>query len=285
MTMDQAEEAACAGRFSLAVPEHMKVDVRSQSIYRTNVKTLPAPEGGIQAYWAARLLALRAQPGISFEGPDALRIFDAQKGINGVWYRGNRAFPNTLTLEAAMEVERGLVLADREAVSGKESVAGQLVTSILKAYVPSTDSGFCVGDGAIQMEPSQNERVQLNLTHVIAPDLEVRFATRAVVEPDLKSYSDVEEERELAASCGGSIVVLREQQRRAAGMDGKEIWISMSVPGEAPSVRFSWHFPGTGGDASRPMINLVGSAPLVEQPVLQDAWDRVLGSLRPIPVT
>ncbi len=274
MTKPTAEQIQCVGRFSFAVPEAMNVTGRSQSMYRTNVSSVSLPAGDIDAYWTGRLSEMGT----------VLRRFDLEPGVKSAWSARNPVYPKILTLETVKPVSGGLIAADREADAGKEDVAEALVRDIINAYVPASDRGFCIGSGAITLEPSQNEQARLTLESSASPEIELRFETQTVREPDTKTYSDVDEERSVASAHGGTLTVLRDQQRSAAGLQGKEIWISATVPGEKPLVRFSWHYPGVGASGAQPSINIVGSAPVEKKAQLETIWETVLTSVRVVPL-
>jgi hypothetical protein len=265
----------CAGRFSFLAPETMNVTGRSQSMYLTNVTTIPVPPGGIDAYWKDRLAQIGAlQP----------RVFALQADVKSAWSARNSTFPNDLTLEIVKPVNAGLMVVECEADAGKENIAETLVRDIVNAYVPASDRGFCVGNGAITLEPSQNEQVRLSLEGSGFPEIEIRLETRTVREPDMKTYSDVDEEKSLASEQGGTLTVLLDRQRSAAGLPGKEIWISFAAPGDKPNVRFSWHYQGVGASGTQPSINIVGSAPVEKKSQLEAIWESVLTSLRAVPL-
>ena len=263
----------CSGRFTF-VADAVNVVDRSQSINRTNVITRAVPDGGIDRYWAERL----AKTG------SAQRPVELQAGVKGVWSARSAVFPKILTLETVSAVRDGLLIVDREADAGKESVAEALVRDIINAFVPSTERGFCVGRGAITLEPSQNEQVRLVLTKSETPDLEIRFQTRTVPEPDMTTYSDLDEEKSLIASKGGTLNVVRDSDRTVAAMNGREIWIAVDVPNEPPLVRFTWHYPGSAASAIRPAIDIVGTTSRERAGQLESLWESILGSLRSIPV-
>jgi hypothetical protein len=267
-------QVQCAGRFFFEAPEAMNVTGRSQSMYGTNVTTIPVPSGGIDAYWAGRLAQMGA----------AQREFELQAGVKGAWSARNPVFPKLLTMEIVQPVSGGLIVVDRQADTGKESVAEKLVKAIIDSYVPTNDHGFCIGIGAITLGPSQNEQVRLTLGDSSAPEVEIRLETRTVREPDTKTYSDVDEEKSLASASGGTLDVLRDQKRSGAGLPGKEIWISLVVPGDKPGMRFTWHYPGIGASGTQPSINIVGTAPVEKKSQLEAIWESVLTSLRAVPL-
>ncbi len=265
----------CTGRFSFVAPEEMKVTGRSQSMYLTEVSTIPMVPGGIDLYWKNRLAQI---------GPVQPRRFEFQPDVRSAWYVGSSTFPNILMLEMVKPVNGSLLVVSGDAYVGKEHLTETLVKDVVNAYVPRSDRGFCVGNGAITLEPSQNEQATVALASTTSPDIEIRFTTQTVREPDMMAYSNVDEDEEIASSSGGTLTVLRNDQRSAAGLSGKEIWISASAPDEMPMVRFSWHYPGLGRSSTEPSINIVGSAPVNKQAQLESTWNTVLTSLRPIPL-
>jgi len=274
MTSSASEQQwQCGGRFAF-IAGAVNVMDRSQSIYRTNVTTLAMPPNGIDGYWATRLGRNGSPP----------RPVELQAGVKSAWSARNAAFPKILTLEAVSPVRDGLLLVDREADAGKEDVAETLVRDIINAFVPSTEHGFCVGTGAIALEPSQNEQVRLTLAKSDAPDVEVRFQTRTVREPDTSTYSNLDEEKSLVASRGGTLNIVRDGARVAADMSGKEIWIAVAVPNEPALVRFTWHFAGEASSPTHPSIDIVGTTTRERTGQLESLWESILGSLRAIPL-
>ncbi len=268
-------QVQCAGRFSFLAPETMNATGRSQSMYLTSVTTIPIPTEGVDAYWKGRLAQI---------GTLRPRVFAPQPDVKSAWSARNSTFPNILTLEMVKPVSGGLIVIESEADSGKEEVAETLAKDIVDSWVAAGDRGFCIGNGAITLEPSQNEQARLALVDSSAPGVEIRFETRTVREPDMKTYSDVDEEKAVASGSGGTLDVLRDQRRSAAGLSGKEIWISLAVPGDKPGLRFTWHYPGAGASSTQPSINIVGSAPLEQKARLEAIWEEVLTSLRAVPL-
>ena len=284
MNQSTDSETHCIGRFQFAAPEAFNVTRRSQTIYRVNVRTDLLPLGGTEAAWQNRLARIRAlapQPA----APDPIvRTFDLQPGMPAIWFIGDADSPQLRNLEAMKPVGNHVVRADALADAGKETLAEGLVRDILNAYHPETSHGFCIGDGSITLEPAQIEKTSLELTHRKLADLKLRLDTETVKEPDSKTLSNVEEEELAIAARGGHMSILRNQPRIAAGLSGKEIRISVVVPGAHPFVRFSWHFPGAPINGVKPQIDIVGSAPTEQQAELVITWEAVLQSLRPIPL-
>jgi hypothetical protein len=283
MNVDDKDASECLGRFWFVVPGALAVTGRSQSIYRVDVSTIPLPAGGLDALWRERLArvnALTPPPGVA---SPVIRTFELQPGVSGIWYFVNPDDDEELCLEALKPQSGYAVLASRRGAASKEAIVETLVKNVLDAYVPGTERGFCVGAGAITSEPGLNEYAGIALEHPTVPNFEVSIDTRTVKEPDTRAYSNLDEERQVTAGLGGTVEELRDQTRVVAGLEGKEIWASVDLPRETPFVRFTWHFPGVAEDSSRPMINIMGTAPTSRRAELEAVWEAVLRSFRPIP--
>jgi type VI secretion system (T6SS) Tli4-like immunity protein len=283
MTGESKENAQCIGRFYLTVPDVLIVAGRSQSIYRVDVDTVPIPSGGLQALWDATVVKFRPLPAPQDSDSSDRATFTLQPGVRAIWYIANPSSPQIRTLKGIKPVANHAVIAARSGETGKEQNVETLVRNVLDAYQPVTTQGFCVGFGSINSEPGVNEQTLISFDHKKIHDFDIRFETRTVSKPDTQTYSDVDEEKELTASAGGKLNVLRDHSRSVAGLEGKEIAISASAPGEPASLRFTWHFPGVPQSSSKPMINIVGSAPVSQQPELEKIWDALLKSIQTVP--
>jgi hypothetical protein len=165
-----------------------------------------------------------------------------------------------------------------------EAIVERLVLNVIEAYAPNVERGFCVGYGAITSEPSQNEQALISFAHRVLPDLHIRFMTRTISAPDTSTYSDLHEESRIAGMTGSEMTVLVEQNRMVAGLQGKEIRISM-VPGNEPGfVRFTWHYAGVPGRGDQPAIDIMGTASSEHKIVLEAVWESMLESLARIPL-
>jgi hypothetical protein len=283
MNLEHRGSEQCIGRFQFVLPEAMVVTSRSQSIYDVDVATVPLPTGGIKALWDSRLARILSLPPPKGVAQVLVRTFDVEPGVQGAWYFGNPDAPTLRDLEAAKVVGDHAVLITTGCEAGKESLIERLVKNVIAAYVPQTRQGFCVGYGSVTSEPSIDERTRMGLANREMKDLKIRFETQTVQESDTQTYSDLDEEREVVAGQRGNISVLRDDSRSADGLGGKEIGISVTIPGEPSFVRLTWHFPGVPGDSSQPMINIVGMAPSNQQVELQTVWDSLLQSLHRLP--
>ena len=236
------------GRFRLALPGGLVIAGREQIVYAVKVWTTPA-------LWQSRLEEL---------GPRVKSKPDLGDGINAVWYEER----SVQLLEAAKSFGDHSIRLLRDAPDGKEQTAEKLAGNIIRGYHPSTESGFCIGAGAIRLGPAQVETTRLSLNAPGNPALEVEFTTQTVTTPDTKQYMDANEEREVMAELKGRLTVFREARRVVAGMEGMEIHLSMAPPGEPEIIRYTWHFPGVPGDGTQPRLNLVAfSSPEQHQSV------------------
>jgi hypothetical protein len=263
-----AQSTQCAGRFSFRSAGLVEQS-RWQSIFRTEVTTHSAGSGSAEDPWEARLQQLKEQEPRGVElGP----------GTQAAWYGAEPVDPNVRTLEAMRPVPGGTLVVKSESDTGREQFGEALTRNIVDSYLPGSRVGFCVGLGAIILGPSRNEEVRLVLASRELPELEVHFETRTVRAPDRTTYSDLDEERQLAAAEGVALIELRNRKRKAAGLVGRELWLRT-----AGLVRFTWHFPGAAGSAIEPAVTLVATAPEHLQADLQAVWEAILTSLTKIP--
>jgi len=98
--------------------------------------------------------------------------------------------------------------------------------------------------------------------------------TQTVKEPDTRTFSNLDEEKEVV-NANGKLAVLLDHQRSVAGLEGREMRISITSPNETPTVRFTWPFGGMPADSSRPMINIKAAAPASEQKSLETIYGKV----------
>ena len=81
----------------------------------------------------------------------------------------------------------------------------------------------------------------------------------------------------------GRLEVYRQEPRVLAGLEGMEIRLAMAPPGEPEVVRYTWHYPGLGGDGTRPRINIVAFTSKERRGELDGIWESILGSLAMVP--
>lgn len=277
MPANNAMTKVYVGRFQFSVPETMQRDGSGYySMYRTYMRVQPIPSGGFQNMVDQKIKDLRAK-GYPVK---ATPMTEPIAGMRSIWSQENPVFPNIMTLEAMAELKGQVFVAGREADAGKEPIAEKLVGDLFHSYEPGAISGFSLGEGAILLEPSGNEQTRLVFKHRTHSDIELRFQTRTVSEPDTKSYADLVEERQIAHK----VKRLRKGSRVAAGLKGRELWLSAHFPSEQSGLRFSWVYSGVAYNAAQPCITLVASAELKHRAELEAVWKAVLGSLDSIPL-
>jgi Tle cognate immunity protein 4 C-terminal domain len=282
MSVENRLMTECVGRFQLAMPEVLSVAGRSQSINRVEVNTSALPAGGVEALWRERITRIRALHPPSGIANPVIREFDLQHGVKAVWYFANSGDDELHTVEAIKPEANHAVLVLFEGIAGKEDVVEGLLKNVLDAYVPQARQGFCVGYGAITSEPGINEHARISFDHQRLSDLEITVETQTVKEPDNRTFSNLDEEKQVVRALGGEVITLRDQTRSVAGLQGKEIWASVVTPHEPSFVRFTWHFAGAPRDSARPMINIKGIAATDQQTELQTIWEIILNSLRSV---
>lgn len=266
-----APAAVAIGRFRLAPPAGFVVAAREQWIYGTAVWTvdtidpdarvLPPEPGDPSAGVLPRHPAL---------GPSVKAVWVERGGVR--------------LLEVALPQADHVLRVRRDAPVGKEATAEKLVGNLLSSYRPAVAVGFAVGHGSIHLGPSQVETTRLHFRSPNHPDEKIRFSTRTVARPDTSQGLDTADERALMQQMGGRLEIFVERRRTLAGCDGVEIQLLLDPPDTPPLVRFTWHFAGVAGDATRPSIHLVASTTPERRATLAPIWDALLASLTTIPV-
>jgi hypothetical protein len=275
-TSESMMNRQCIGRFQFDLPERLAVSGRTQSIYRTSVVTGPLPSGGAERAWSEEMTTIRARSENSVR-----RTFDLAPGIHAVWYGNNSRMPSSVILELLKPEDDHFFKLTRASTAGKEEPAEKLASNILASYAPhETGSGFCVGFGSLSIEPSSRESVSITMKD---GEVETTIDTITVDQPE-DAGSPLEEAQQLAQSYGGSLKVLRNGARKAAGVEGHELQISISLPGKPDLLRFDWGYEGVGGDAMRPKITVAGTAPAAQSNEMEAAWEMLMSSLQPIPL-
>ena len=264
------------GRFSFEPPPGTVVSGRGQSIYRIELETLVATqELSVEAQWRGRVEAWDPQ--------DVVRAWELRPGVPAVWRRWNPDDPELLSLTVLIPAEDHAVVAERGCQAGREADVERMLDMLVDVYRPGGTSGFCIGRGAIVSEEGQNEEARVVLRQTQA-GVNLEFQTDVVLRPaDTSPPDDLAEIADAVAAARGEIVVTADRTREAAGLGGREAFVTLSLPGQEPQVRASWRFPGEPLSSTRPEITVIATAPLARKRELAGVWNGVLMSLRQTP--
>ena len=272
------------GRFQFDLPPGFRESGRSQSIYRTNVSTIPLAPSDASAYWMQRLSEIRAQRAPAGVSEVIVRSFQLLPEVPAVWYHRNSEVANLFTLEAMKPFNNHALLVSRGLEGPDQASVEKLLKILIKAYAPDAQKGFCVGFGTLVSEPGVNEQVQLALIDASRPNLEISLETHTVREPEaVDPLEDIEQDKRRFAAEDGSLKVLRHESRTAAALRGMESWLSIGTADKRETLRFSWSYPGTPGNAGAPAIMLVATAEVAYRAQLVAAWEEMTKTLRPVP--
>jgi hypothetical protein len=279
---ESKEAPICIGRFRFSIPETLVVNGRSQSIYHVEVNTVAMPRGGIRELWGKEMARLEALGPTMGTKSAVVGELELEAGMRAIWYADNPTSPQLHELVAMKAFGDHVVRATRGGEASKHEIVETLVRGVINDYAATPASGFCLEEGAITSEPSLNEKALVSFAHRKLADFDIEFATTTVSEPELGVTE--EEEKEAAESDGGTYAELRNQQRTAAGLEGKERMSAVALPGRKSLVRFTWHFPGIPESSSGPNVDITASAPKEHRAELEKIWETMLKSLRPVPV-
>lgn len=271
------------GRFQFTLGSTLLPRGRYQSIYGVEVSTVAAAPGQATLLWAERLAALRSGPKPPGAAERILRGFELLPAVPAVLYHETPDNPGLVTLLAGKPFGDHLLLVARSADVAAAANLEKLVRGVVLGYRPAGQQGFDVGFGTLTSEPGVNEEARLTLTHAALPEFDIRFDSHNVREPERADpLQDFEQDRQRLAG-GVALSLLRNQPRRAAGLEGREGWVQFAYKTGENSLRLSWSYPGVAGQATTPAIMIVATARQQDRPALAAAWDMMLGSMRPIP--
>lgn len=284
--MSENNNSWCIGRFRLTSTPPLKLAGRSQSIYRVDACTIPLTSQSADALWSEKLTRIRSLTPPRGVSQTIIRTFELSSGVRAVWFFPSSTLTSVHRLEAMKPTMDHALEAGFNAEPGKESLAEQLLVNVINAYVPGTEHGFCIGQGSITSEPGVSEQALASFVHRELSEFRVSFDTHTVREPATQHpLSDIAIEQSEFAAAGGNLIVLRDAQRTVADIPGREGRVSVVSPGEAPFVRFTWHFPGVGQRSDLPEILIDGFAPTEQQATLEMAWEGMLQSVRRVPLS
>jgi len=143
---------------------------------------------------------------------------------------------------------------------------------------------MCIAWAKVRLQQSQaaTRKRFVAFRHEKLPGFKIEFRTKMVVEAE--APLPISEQMEFVESEGGTIAIIREQKRGAAGLDGEEAAVAVTLPGEKPFVEFTWHYSGMPDSSTQPYIEVSAKAPKERREELERIWETILQSLRPVPV-
>jgi hypothetical protein len=169
---------------------------------------------------------------------------------------------------------------------GREAPAEKALRMIAPGYRAGARTGFCLANGAMQLDASRNESTALSLEATAWPGTVFSLNTRAVDKPD-ETHPMAHPEVELAGMAGSGVTVQLSAQtpRTVAGLPGRELRGEMQASAAAaPRRLYRFFHPGVGRQAGAPLMTLALDGPASEQAALDKAWNALLDSLQPVPL-
>jgi hypothetical protein len=259
--------AYCVGRFNFALPEEVVPGGREQHIYLTKVWTETTTGTDPLQAWAKHLTSIR-QPAKPAQGKAIVKEFNLSSVGPAVWYRPSSINSDDRMLLAMKSGQSQALFLETDASAGHEQFAEQLIAAVAAGFVPNSLNGFCVQQGAILLEPSENERAFASFA---GGGVEVSVQMETVASPDTSQNggSDVQ-----------GIQTLNRHTRNVADLKGTEERVRITEKNAKPELVYSWNYPGQAADGLHPHIHLQASAPEERRAALDAAWNSLLDSLR-----
>lgn len=274
--MDPTPNAICIGRFSLSPPPGWALLARSQKMYLTDLDdAAPPPAAGSDDVVLDRL-----RQGLPPKAP-LIRRFELDGVGPAAWF----GLGSVDSVDRRLVALAGPLRLQLLATKGREPAAEKGLRMIAPGYRPGARSGFCLVNGAMDLEPSRNETTQLTLSANNLPDTRFTLNTRAVDKPD-ESHPLAHPETELASLSGSGVSATMSPQipRNVAGLAGRELRGELRASATTAARRmYRFFHPGIGRQAGAPLMTLSLDGPAAEQATLDQAWDTLLNGLRPLP--
>lgn len=276
MTSTPAPNAICIGRFSLSPPAGWVLAGRSQKMYLTDLDDTPLPAAD-----STDPVLDRLRQGLPPKAP-LIRRFDVVGVGPAAWF----GLGSVDSFDRRLVVLAGPLRLQLLSGQGREVPAERAMHMIAPGYRAGARTGFCLANGAMQLEPSRNESTELRLEATAWPGTAFTLNTRAVDTPD-ETHPMANPDAELAGIAGSGVSVKLSAQtpRTVAGLPGRELRGEMQASATAASRRlYRFFHPGVGRQAGAPLMALGLEGPASEQAALDRAWDALLDSLQPVPL-
>lgn len=274
--MDPKPNAICIGRFSLSPPPGWVLQARSQKMYLTDLDDAPPPVSG-----SSDPVMDRLRQGLPPKTP-LIRRFELDGVGPAAWF----GLGSADSFDRRLVVLSGPLRMQLLSSKGREAQAERAMGMIAPGYRAGARTGFCLAHGAMHLEPSRNESTSLSLAAQAWPDTLLSLQTRTVDKPD-ETHPLAHPEAELAglAGSGVSIRLSPQSSRTVAGLAGRELRGEMRASATAAPLRlYRFFHPGVGRQAGAPLMTLELDGPATERAALDQAWNALLDSLRPLPL-
>jgi hypothetical protein len=260
--------AQCVGRFNFSLPAGVLPQGREQRIYTVKAwSEAIAPGTDPTQAWAKRLAPFR-EPAPSESAPTFLREFNLAGVGHAAWYRPLAMYQDDLKI-LAMNSRPGLVLfLETDASAGRdyESIAEQGIARLAESFIAGSADGFCIEHGAFVIRPSKNELTSAGFS---GGGVEVDVHTETVGPPSNSDGFNLDTKE---------VKTLKRSSRNVSGLSGVEDRVRITEQDKAPSLVYSWRYPGKSADGLHPYIYLQASAEVDHADMLEAVWEQLLVS-------
>lgn len=274
--------AICLGRFGFTLPEGWAVVGREQKIYRSRVSDDLRAGAAVLPGLSATMRVLRSDLPA---GDPLLREFTIDGVGPGAWFGlGDPNSPSRRVVLLAGNADSG-VRMEALATQGKEAQAQEGLRQLAAGYRPGARSGFCLPQGAFQVDPGRNESTRLAAANPRLPGAELRFSTNAVSTPRTDGpLADPAADAQAMAGSGSSLKPLGQTERQVGGLAGRDARAELQEPRKAPTLVYRFFYAGQPASATAPEVIIALDGPASAKGALDAAWNQLLDSVRPVPV-
>lgn len=286
------------GRFSIDVPDTMKLAIQDQRIRSCDVKELVWPTGKNkdqireEVYKAriAEINKLKLPKNVTKIIMEDRMIPQTGQWARGVFYYGDHTGNDEGFWDVLVDVGPvGVWIKFNGQIEGKEEMFNWVI-AVAKAYQshsPESSNQSAQGDmfylqhGAINLPYMEQEHTYARFE---GQPLELKLEIKMDETQEVEKTGLVDKLGKILISNvtpGLNIHKIRSQKRTVAGLKGEEIILKMKEEGES-TLRFGWQYQGKEDSGEHPEIDITMESPDGSLDEKIKIWDAVLDSMKPM---
>lgn len=288
------------GRFSIAVPQTMKLEVQTSSIRMTEITEVFWPhdvshEVAREKVWKARLqeiALLEPPPGKKKALIETRSFSDFGNWAKGVFYHGDNISASEAQWEVLIDAGKVGVWLKSESIlaeplnieKGVRNLAALATAYRWREPLTKDASGtgsFYLKNGSIALPYRWQEGTYASFQ---GDPLELKLEIEMQETPDVEE-AGLTERYDAAIATGYALGVdvdkLRGQKRTIAGLKGEDVIVRMKDKYDTV-LNFAWEYPGEEDSGERPEIQITMESPdgALEEKI--KVWDAILDSFKPM---
>lgn len=278
------------GRFVTEQPEWLQWEGGRHSVRHVMIKERPwpnetDPSRAFEQRWDSTMATLRER---DFKGTADIEQVVVEKreirpGLRGVLYHRGYS-PEELMWHALLQTSRVGVTFQKNSWKGEAKGDLEVVKKAADAYQPKTNEvdtngGFHIREGVITLPFQEAESLTARYA---GNEIELTYDFKTLREsPESSLWERIKDGvlKEAARVVNLSMDTIRDRERTAAGLEGKEEVVEYSE-NEEQRVTLLWLYPGKVQSGIHPRIEIEMEVPAKALDDTLPVWDHILDSLR-----